>query len=78
MKKEEIVINPEKCTGCKICMLYCSYLHFKKFIPSEARIRIENEYGLIPTISFLDECTNCGQCALHCPYGALIIKEVES
>jgi len=48
---------------------------FKKFIPSKANIIIQNEYDLVPNVHFLDTCTKCGQCALHCPYGALIIKE---
>ncbi len=56
-------------------MMWCSYQFFKRFIPSKARIRIENEYDLQPNIVFLESCTQCGQCALHCVYGALILKE---
>ncbi|MCK4381467.1 MAG: hypothetical protein KAW51_10045 [Candidatus Lokiarchaeota archaeon] len=71
----QIEINEERCTGCVICKLWCSYTHYKMFIPSKANLEIKNKYGLKPKIKFLDTCTNCGQCALHCLYGALTIKE---
>ena len=71
----EIEINEEKCTGCTICELWCSYNYHKAFNPSKANIKIEEKYSLHPKIRFLETCNNCGQCASHCLYGALIIKE---
>lgn len=71
----EIKIDEEKCTGCIICKLWCSYTHYKVFDPSRANVEIEDRYCLTPKITFLDTCTNCGQCASHCLYGALIIEE---
>lgn len=71
----EIKIDEERCTGCIICVLWCSYTHCKIFDPSRANLKIEDRYGLTPKIIFLDSCTNCGQCANHCLYGALKIKE---
>ena len=71
----EIKIDESKCTGCMICMLWCSYTNHKLFIPSKAYLKIKERYGLKPKIFFLDECLNCGQCAQHCLYGALNIKE---
>ncbi|MFX0021914.1 MAG: 4Fe-4S dicluster domain-containing protein [Candidatus Hermodarchaeota archaeon] len=71
----EIKINEEKCTGCIICNLWCSYTHYKIFDPSKSNIKIENSHSLNPKIIFLDSCTNCGQCANHCLYGALLIEE---
>ena len=72
----QIEIHEERCTGCVICKLCCSYIHYKTFNPSKANLEIEDKYGLQPKIIFLDSCTNCGQCAQHCLYGALILKEV--
>lgn len=74
----EIIINEEKCTGCRICQLVCSLLYQKKFSPNDAYIQILNIYELTPKISFLEGCTKCGQCAKHCLYGALMIKESEA
>ena len=73
----EIFIHEEKCTGCRICQLMCSYIYQNKFAPTEAFIKIIDEYGLTPKISFLEGCKKCGQCARHCLYGALELKEVE-
>ncbi|MFX0044166.1 MAG: hypothetical protein ACFE8L_14730 [Candidatus Hodarchaeota archaeon] len=78
MEKEDIInieIHEEKCTGCIICKLWCSYTHYKMFNPSIAHLDIKDKYGLTPKITFLNNCTNCGQCARHCLYGALIIRE---
>ena len=72
----EIIVNEDRCTGCIICQLWCSYVNKKQFNPYEANIIIENRYGLSPKISFLESCLHCGQCAEHCLYGALEYKEV--
>ena len=72
----EIIANEDKCTGCLICQLICSFTFFKEFNPSKAYIQIIT-HELIPKISFLDGCTKCGQCVKHCLYGALELKEVE-
>ena len=74
---QDIIIHENNCTGCLICQLWCSYVHTKRFNPSEANIQIVNGHGLKPRISFLDECDNCGQCAQHCLYGTLELKEVK-
>jgi len=44
----QIEINEEKCTGCIICKLWCSYVHYKTFNPSKANLEIEDKYGLKP------------------------------
>ena len=78
MKKQlttKIEIEEEKCTGCLICELWCSYINYKIFNPSKANLKIENRYDLTPKIIFLDTCKKCGQCAQHCLYGALKIVE---
>ncbi|MFX1380202.1 MAG: 4Fe-4S dicluster domain-containing protein [Promethearchaeota archaeon] len=73
--KIQIKINEERCTGCIICKLWCSFSHYKIFNPSRANLEIEERYSLTPRIIFLDTCTNCGKCAQHCLYGALKIVE---
>ncbi|TFG25595.1 MAG: hypothetical protein EU533_01015 [Promethearchaeota archaeon] len=72
---EKIKINPEKCVGCRICQLTCSFTYYQTFNPSKARIKINDLYGLIPKIEFTEECVQCGKCANNCLYGALEIIE---
>jgi len=72
-KGVEIEVHPERCTGCLICQLRCSFEYTPNiFNPSKARIVID------PTnrqkISFTEECNNCGLCARFCLYDALEIK----
>jgi NAD-dependent dihydropyrimidine dehydrogenase PreA subunit len=76
-KKElpEIIVNEDKCTGCRICQLICSSIYEKKFAPGRAFIQIQDLYQLSTKIYFLEKCTKCGQCVSHCLYGALEIKE---
>jgi len=45
-------INPDKCTGCKLCVEIC---------PVEA-IGMENKKAKVDT----DKCVDCGQCVEQC------------
>jgi len=64
---------PERCVGCKLCQLICSYITLRVFNPSRARITIKaNEKKGRFDISFLPECTHCGACIKYCPSEALI------
>ena len=72
---KNIKINSEKCVGCRICQLTCSFLYHKSFNPSKARIKISEVYGLVPNIEFTDDCVQCGECANNCLYGALKLIE---
>lgn len=72
----EILIHPEKCVGCRICQLSCSFLYNGKYLPAFSKIRLHDIYKLMPKIEFLEDCNKCGHCARHCLYGALEIIEV--
>lgn len=61
--------DAEKCTGCLICALECSFLYEGRFNPAESRIVINRTYE--NSITFTPACTHCGVCADACPYGAL-------
>lgn len=39
----QLRINKDKCTGCRICTIYCSFHHEGVIWPDMARIRIEAE-----------------------------------
>jgi len=52
-----VVVNKEKCTGCKTCVEAC---------PAEA-ISIVDKVAQIDK----DECTECGTCIDECPEEAI-------
>jgi len=65
-----LVIEPEKCTGCRICELVCCFHHTKEFNPKRARIAVlrDEEAGInIPMV-----CQQCEipLCEEACPTGA--------
>ena len=71
-KKPRVVAIWEKCRGCQICQLICSFVHEKVFNPTKAAIRIERlaretEFG----VTFTPLCDRCGVCVRYCLYGAL-------
>ncbi|MBW1785044.1 MAG: 4Fe-4S binding protein [Deltaproteobacteria bacterium] len=72
-KGPPIKVDPDKCTGCFICELWCSFRFEKAFNPSRAAIRVQRlvEGDTEYAISFTNKCDNCGICVRHCPYNAL-------
>jgi len=76
--KKILVYNKDRCTGCKSCVLACSFAHREKFSLTYSRIKIKkdeihNEY----TPSF------CLQCAEHpcqdvCPVDAIYFDNLLS
>lgn len=66
-----IVINPEKCTGCFICELECSFKHSGECRPSASRISVVawDKVGISTPVT----CFQCqdAPCANVCPTGAI-------
>jgi Fe-S-cluster-containing hydrogenase component 2 len=66
-----IVVDPDKCTGCKVCEMICSLHHENEINPTKARIQViswEDEGIDIPMI-----CQQCGDapCEAVCPVNAI-------
>jgi Fe-S-cluster-containing hydrogenase component 2 len=55
-----LLVNSEKCTGCKLCMLACSLKHEKSFNPLNSRIRIVEDEVFGVSTPYV-----CEQCAEH-------------
>ncbi len=66
---------PNKCTGCNRCSYVCSALKEGMFIPSKARIKVNNfpqEGYSVPSICF--QCPGA-ECMKACPENAIIKNE---
>jgi Fe-S-cluster-containing hydrogenase component 2 len=54
-----VVVNEEKCKGCKLCVAACPY----------AAINIQEEKAVLNA-----GCTNCGACIDSCEFGAIALE----
>ena len=52
-EKDAVIINPDKCIGCKMCEKVCEF---------DAVKVVDNIAQIDP-----EKCTNCGACAQKCP-----------
>jgi len=62
---KRIFVQKEKCNGCRICELRCSFEHEQKFSPALSRIyiqKVEIEGIAVPKV-----CIICGKCIEACP-----------
>jgi Fe-S-cluster-containing hydrogenase component 2 len=67
-----LVIHPEKCTGCRICEIICSFEKENAINPRKSRIRVVTIYpGIIdqPVV-----CKQCKSCVAVCPVGAISVN----
>jgi NAD-dependent dihydropyrimidine dehydrogenase PreA subunit len=76
----DILVHPEKCTGCLTCQLRCSLRLTKSASTSGAAIIIDRtQSGMLGSkISFTEACDQCTICARYCPYGTLELERKET
>ena len=70
---KRIFVIKEKCNGCRICELRCSFFHERFYAPSHSRIRVkknEKEGIAVPNV-----CRLCYKCIESCPEGAISKSE---
>ena len=77
MEAKAIVVNHEKCTGCRRCELVCSVFHDGVSNPAKSRIKVEKwewEGLYIPMT-----CRQCvdAPCLNVCPVKAIYREETE-
>jgi len=70
-----LLIDAEKCTGCRLCELVCSFRHYKAFNPKRSRITVirDEEKGVFIPMT----CLQCEDppCMKTCPTHAIYRDE---
>jgi Fe-S-cluster-containing hydrogenase component 2 len=69
---KKVVANKEKCVGCHICELACSFFLDGVFNPKRARIRVESGYNALDLPHVCFQCENA-PCAETCPVEAIVL-----
>lgn len=64
MGRKRLVLEPEWCKGCGICVAFCPKNALELV---EERVRLKED----------NECILCGQCEARCPDYALYLEELE-
>ena len=70
-KRQILHVNPEKCIGCGLCEMACSWEKEKEFNPMKSRIRVVHMH---PFINLATTCRQCEDvsCVKACPRNALV------
>jgi carbon-monoxide dehydrogenase iron sulfur subunit len=67
----KLLLDKEKCTGCKICELVCSAKHQGVFSPQKTHLKIIDHYTPNGRNKGLRSCTLCLSCVETCPEEAV-------
>jgi Fe-S-cluster-containing hydrogenase component 2 len=74
-----LMVDMERCNGCKICELVCSSVHFEEYNPvlSHIKVLMQPQVGVhYPTIKTgCDLCGGAYKCMEWCPRDALEFVE---
>jgi Fe-S-cluster-containing hydrogenase component 2 len=73
MPEYELIVNYEKCTGCRICETACSVKHGAGANPEKARVRIIKLEGEAEVTPVPIKCMMCedAPCIAVCPVGVI-------
>lgn len=69
-----LIVEPEKCTACRICELVCSFGRDGEYNPNRSFIRVLRNTEMnvhIPVLQINAPCDECGKCVESCPTKAL-------
>ncbi len=73
-----LIIDTDKCTGCRVCELACSITKHNEFIPSKSYIMVmKNKDMDISIVALGIKCDFCGECTEWCPPKALQFISLE-
>ena len=66
----KLVYNPEKCTGCQLCIKDCPTGGIELITLDKVNKRFVMRYNL-------DKCTYCAQCVVNCRFNCLEMSETQ-
>jgi len=73
-----LVVDPSKCTGCRICEMVCSMAKLGEYKPSASYIRVlKNKEMDINMVALGIKCDYCGKCVEWCLPGAIKLVSKE-
>lgn len=75
--KRNIVIDIDKCTGCGVCELVCSFKHSGEFNPLKSRIHVTSSWKDMLAVPIV--CQQCEEawCSRICPANAITMTRDE-
>ncbi len=76
MMEKLLLVNMDKCTGCKQCSLACSLIKEDLFDSARGRIKILKKEDIALGLQLLCEQCESHPCVASCPNGALSRNEV--
>ena len=67
-----LIVDADKCTGCRQCELACSMHNFGEFNPTRSNIRVlKNKTTDLHLVAWGTGCDLCQECVSACLAGAL-------
>ncbi len=73
-----LIVDADKCTGCRICQLVCSMARAGEFSPENSYIKVLRNKELdINVVTLHAGCDQCGECVQWCPPQALKFVSLE-
>jgi len=62
-----LIVDTDRCTGCRICELVCSVVKQGEFKPSASYIRVmRNKEMDVNVVALSTKCDYCGECVEWC------------
>jgi carbon-monoxide dehydrogenase iron sulfur subunit len=71
----KLILDTEKCTGCKLCELVCSAKHQGVFNPQKAHLKILDHYTQTGREKGMKTCVLCMSCIESCPVEAIAFND---
>ena len=78
MDEKVLIVDGDKCTGCRICELACSMARSGEYNPKKSSIKVLRHMELDVSIPVIDTtCDFCGKCIEWCFPEAVRLVDLE-